>query len=104
MAASDRVAAAMMRRALGEWGAGAVSVAAMISIFAAINGSILSGSRVPFAMARDGLFFQSIATVHPHYFTPSNSIIALTAWSALLVLSGIVAWWRSRREPEDTYR
>lgn len=88
VAGSDRVAAVMMRRVLGDWGAGAVSVAAMISIFAAINGSILSGSRVPFAMARDGLFFKSIATVHPEYFTPANSIIALTAWSALLVLSG----------------
>ncbi len=88
VAGSDRVAASMMRQVLGEWGAGAVSVAAMISIFAAINGSILTGSRVPFAMARDGLFFSSIAQVHPDYRTPANSILALSAWSALLVLSG----------------
>jgi APA family basic amino acid/polyamine antiporter len=88
VAGTDRVAAAAMLRVMGDWGAGAVSVAAMISIFAAINGSILSGSRVPFAMARDGLFFKSIATVHPRHFTPANSIIALTAWSGLLVLSG----------------
>jgi APA family basic amino acid/polyamine antiporter len=85
---SDRVAATMMGRILGEPGAAAVSVAAMISIFAALNGSILSGSRVPFAMARDGLFFRKVATVHPQYHTPSVSILLLSAWSALLVLSG----------------
>ena len=51
VASTDRVAAEMMRRILGAPGAAAVSIAAMISIFAALNGSILSGSRVPF---RDG--------------------------------------------------
>ena len=60
VAASDRVAADMMRRIAGPHGAAAVSVAAMISIFAALNGSILSGSRVPYAMARDGYFFRHI--------------------------------------------
>ena len=60
----------------------------MISIFAALNGSILSGSRVPFAMARDGLFFRGVAFVHPPHRTPSVSILALSAWAALLVLSG----------------
>jgi basic amino acid/polyamine antiporter, APA family len=88
VAGSDRVAAEMMRRVWGAGGANAVSVAAMISIFAALNGSILTGSRVPYAMARDGLFFKSIGEVHPKYFTPANSIIALTAWSMLLILSG----------------
>ena len=85
---SDRVAATMMGRILGEPGAAAVSVAAMISIFAALNGSILSGSRVPFAMAADGLFFRKVATIHPQFHTPSVSILLLSAWSALLVLSG----------------
>ena len=88
VAGSDRVAATMMRRVLGEWGAAAVSVAAMISIFAAINGSILTGSRVPYAMAVDRLFFPSIAKVHPEYRTPAQSILLLSAWSCLLVLSG----------------
>ena len=72
----------------GRGGAAAVSIAAMISIFAALNGSILSGSRVPYAMARDGLFFRRIAFVHPAYRTPGVSIIAVSAWAALLVLSG----------------
>ena len=65
VAQSDRVAAEMMREVLGSGGAAAVSVAAMISIFAALNGSILSGSRVPYALARDGLFFRPCAYVQP---------------------------------------
>ena len=88
VASSDRVAATMMRRVLGEWGAAAVSVAAMISIFAAINGSILTGSRVPYAMAVDRLFFPSIGKVHPAHRTPAHAILLLSGWSCLLVLSG----------------
>jgi APA family basic amino acid/polyamine antiporter len=86
--ASNRVAADMMRRIYGNSGASAVSVAAMISIFAALNGSILSGSRVPYAMARDGYFFSRMAQVHPRYRTPGISIIGISVWAALLVLSG----------------
>ena len=86
--ATPRVASEMMRRILGGAGAGAVSVAAMISIFAALNGSILSGSRVPYAAARDGYFFHAVERVHPVHRTPSVSILALSAWAALLVLSG----------------
>lgn len=88
VAGTQRVAAEMMRKVLGGAGAGAVSIAAMISIFAALNGSILSGSRVPYAMARDGRFFAPVARVHPRYRTPGISILALSAWSAVLVLSG----------------
>ena len=83
-----RVAAEMMRRVLGVPGGKAVSLAAMISIFAALNGSILSGARVPYAMARDGLFFRSVATVHPQFRTPAAAILLLGAWSSLITLSG----------------
>jgi APA family basic amino acid/polyamine antiporter len=85
---TPRVAAEMMRRIFSETGAAAVSVAAMISIFAALNGSILTGARVPYAAARDGLLFHSLGRVHPKFHTPGVSILALSAWSALLVLSG----------------
>ena len=88
VAASDRVAADMMRRIAGPHGAAVVSVAAMISIFAALNGSILSGSRVPYAMARDGYFFRHIGLVNPVFRTPSASILLLGVWSSLFVLSG----------------
>lgn len=85
---ADRVAGEMMRRIYGAPGAALVSVAAMISIFAALNGSILTGARVPFAMARDGLMFRSIGDIHPKYFTPANSIIILSVWSMLITLTG----------------
>jgi APA family basic amino acid/polyamine antiporter len=82
------VAAEMMQKMQGPAGASAVSIAAMISIFAALNGSILTGARVPYAAARDGLFFRSAARVHPAFHTPGVSILMLTAWSSILVLSG----------------
>jgi amino acid transporter len=88
VAGSNRVAAVMMQRVFGGWGANAVSIAAMISIFAALNGSILSGARVPYAMARDGRFFPAMARVHPTYYTPGVAILGLSAWGSILVLSG----------------
>ena len=88
VAGADRVAAEMMRKIWQTPGADAVSVAAMISIFAALNGSILTGSRVPYAAAREGYFFRAIARVHPQYRTPGVSIGALTAWASVLVLTG----------------
>lgn len=82
------VAAEMMQRVWGSSGAAAVSIAAMISIFAALNGSILTGSRVPYAAAADGLFFKAAARVHPVFRTPGVSILMMSGWAALLVLSG----------------
>jgi len=86
--AHKRVAAEMMSRVVGPWGAGAVSIAVMISIFAALNGSILSGSRVPYALARDGIFFRSFSHVHPRFATPGFSIMGLSLWAAFIVFLG----------------
>jgi APA family basic amino acid/polyamine antiporter len=60
----------------------------MISIFAALNGSILSGSRVPYALARDGYFFKRFARVNEAHGSPGFSILALCGWASVLVLSG----------------
>ena len=87
-AVSDRVASEAARRFLGDAGGDAVALAAMISIFAALNGSILSGARVPYAMASDRYFFPVLGRVHPRFHTPHVSILALSGWSALLVLTG----------------
>jgi APA family basic amino acid/polyamine antiporter len=88
VAGADRVAADMMRKIWHAPGANAVSIAAMISIFAALNGSILTGSRVPYAAAREGLFFPAVGYVNPKYRTPGVSIGVLTAWASVLVLTG----------------
>ncbi len=88
VASSDRVAAAAARKFLGPAGGGAVALAALISIFAALNGSLLSGSRVPFAMAQDGYFLSAVGRVHPRYRTPHVSLLLLSAWAMILTLSG----------------
>jgi APA family basic amino acid/polyamine antiporter len=88
VAATHRLAAEMMARLYGNTAAGAVTIAVLISIFAALNGSILSGGRVPYAMARDGLFFRPAADVHPRFKTPGKSMILLCLWSSVVVLSG----------------
>jgi APA family basic amino acid/polyamine antiporter len=88
VAATDRVASEAARKFLGDAGGDAVALAAMISIFGALNGSILSGSRVPYALARDGYFFSPLGRVHARHRTPHYSILALSCWGAVLVLSG----------------
>jgi APA family basic amino acid/polyamine antiporter len=86
--ATNTVAAEAMQRVLGKSGASIVSVAAMISIFAALNGSILSGSRVPYAMARDGLFFRKMSYINPRFRTPGACIVLLGVVSSIILLSG----------------
>jgi APA family basic amino acid/polyamine antiporter len=88
VAGSNRVAAAMMLRVAGQTGAKLVSVAAMLSMFAALNGSILSGARVPYAMARGGYFFAPLGRVNAAYHTPGVAIMALSVWGMIVVLSG----------------
>ena len=88
VAASDRVAGDVARRLFGPWGGGAVALAAMISIFGALNGSILSGARVPFAMARDGLLFSQLAAVHPRFHSPHVAVVVQTLVGALISLTG----------------
>jgi APA family basic amino acid/polyamine antiporter len=87
-AQSSRLAADMMRKIAGSKGAAAISLAAMVSIFGSLNGSLLSNSRIPFALARDGYFFRSVAWIHPRHRTPSTAILFLGLWSCVLVLSG----------------
>ena len=88
VAQSHRVAADMMGRVGGNIAIACVTVAVLISIFAALNGSILSGSRVPYAMARDGLFFRAAAVVDPKFRTPGYAMLLLCVWSSVVVLSG----------------
>lgn len=68
--------------------AGLVSAAIMISILGSLNGSILTGPRVYYAMAKDKLFFRRVASVHPRFQTPAFAIVIQCIWSCLLTLSG----------------
>ena len=60
----------------------------IISVFGALNGSILVGPRVYYAMAKDGLFFRRVAHVHPRFRTPGFSILIQAIWASLLTLMG----------------
>ena len=88
VAASERPASVAVALVVGTLGAGLVSAAMAISMLVTLNGTIMSGARVPFAMARDGYFFQSIAEVHPRFRTPSIAIIVQAALAISLLLLG----------------
>jgi basic amino acid/polyamine antiporter, APA family len=59
-----------------------------LSCFGAASSAILCSARVTYAMARDGAFFHAMGRVHPKYRTPAISLIAVSAWSIVLALSG----------------
>jgi APA family basic amino acid/polyamine antiporter len=75
-------------RLLGVLAGDVMGVVSIVSLAAGINAYTFAGPRVYFAMARDGLFFRSMAQVHPRYKTPSVSIIAQAAFAILLILTG----------------
>lgn len=72
----------------GNIGAGIVALTVAISMFGANNGFVFTGSRIYYAMARAGLFFRSLGTIHPRFKTPVASLLLQGAWSCVLVLSG----------------
>jgi APA family basic amino acid/polyamine antiporter len=88
MARSERVAADAISSVIGPWGGGLVSLAIIISCFAAVNGMILTGARVYYAMAEEGLFFRRVASVHPVYKTPVAALRLQGVWASLLTLTG----------------
>ena len=88
IAASERPAADAVALVLGHAGAGLVSAAMAISMLVTLNGTVMSGARVPFAMARDGYFFRSLAAVHPRFHTPSAAIVVQCGLAIFLLLLG----------------
>jgi APA family basic amino acid/polyamine antiporter len=87
-ATEDRVGTAVMQVMFGATGAAIMAIAIMVSTFGCNNGLILSGARVYYAMAKDGLFFHSVGRVHPVYRTPVTSLMVQAAWTSILCLSG----------------
>jgi len=87
-APEDRVATAAASAILGPVAVQVMAVAIMISTFGCMNGMILAGARVYYAMALDGLFFRSVARVHPERHTPNVSLAVQCVWACLLTLSG----------------
>jgi basic amino acid/polyamine antiporter, APA family len=87
-AAEDRVATAVMTEMLGPVGGLLMAAAIMVSSFGCMNGLILSGARVYYAMAKDRLFFRNVARLHPEYKTPAVSLMVQMVWTCVLCISG----------------
>jgi len=88
IAASQRPASEAIALVLGHVGAGIVSAGMALSMLVALNGTIMSGARIPYAVARDGYFFSALAEVHPRFRTPSVAIIVQAVLAILLLLVG----------------
>ncbi len=85
VAHSTRVAAAATERVLGTKAGGTIAVLVILSALGALNGIILAGPRVYYAMAQDGLAFQWMGAVHPRRQTPYLAIAAQAVCSCVLV-------------------
>jgi APA family basic amino acid/polyamine antiporter len=88
VAASPVPASAATQIAIGRWGALLVSAGMAISMLVTLNGSIMSGGRIPFAVARDGYFFKALAEVHPRFHTPSAAIVVQAVMAIIFLLGG----------------
>jgi len=85
---SSSVATEVLRRFLGPAAVSLTAVALMISSFGSLHASVLANSRVPFAMARDGLFFRGLAHLSAHANVPARAILAQAVWASVLAVSG----------------
>jgi APA family basic amino acid/polyamine antiporter len=71
---------------LGSGGATVLSAVILLSILGALNGSILSGARIPYAAAADDVFPSVLARVHARFRSPSSALVAQGAMAAMLIV------------------
>jgi APA family basic amino acid/polyamine antiporter len=91
IAAADAAQPVAMKAAatfLGPAGTSFVTAAILLSILGALNGQILTAARVPYAMARDGLFFRSLATLGARSHVPVRALLFEAGWACVLALFG----------------
>jgi len=88
MAGTIRIGEAASTQLLGNNATFLFSGVVLITIFGCLSSTIIYGPRVYLAMARDGLFFKSMAYIHPRYHVPSKAIIGQLVWSSFLCLTG----------------
>jgi amino acid transporter len=97
MAHSTLVAADTMQTLVGTLGTAFISVVVMLSTLGTLTGIMLTAPRIFYAMANDGLFFKSLARVHPRYHTPYVAIALAAALGVVFVLT------RSFEQLSDTF-
>ncbi|HEX5307018.1 MAG TPA: amino acid permease [Dyella sp.] len=88
LAASTAPAAEVMQRVFGTVGAKLIALGIAISTLGFCNITLVAGARVLQVMGEDGLFFRSVARLHPVHRTPNLALVLLAGWSIVLVLSG----------------
>lgn len=88
VAKSSSVAAETARRFMGAGAVSLIAMALLASTFGTLHTSILTGARVPYAMARDGLFFKSFGRISPKSRVPVSALLVQGAWACVLALSG----------------
>jgi basic amino acid/polyamine antiporter, APA family len=88
MAGVTRIAEQAAITLFGTSAATVIVLVILVSVLGATHGSILTGARVYYAMAQDGLFFRSVGHVHPRFRTPHVALWLQAVWSCVLVLSG----------------
>jgi amino acid transporter len=88
LAQSQHVASDVVQSIAGSRGAAFLTIAMAVSALGALHVVVLTGSRIPYAMAREGVFFHFAGRIHPGFRTPSGALIFLGAIAALLALSG----------------
>ena len=88
VAASQHIASDVVEHVAGRSAAGWITLAMVISAIGSMNSSILSGARVPYAMARDGIFFRIADGIHPKYRTPGRALVFQGVLASLMALTG----------------
>jgi basic amino acid/polyamine antiporter, APA family len=88
VANSQHVASDVVERVIGHGAAFWITLAMAISALGSMNSSILSGARVPYAMARDRIFFRVADGIHPKYRTPGRALIFQVTLTGLMALTG----------------
>ena len=88
MMTTARIGETAAGRLFGPAGARAMTLAVLVSVFGCISATVISGPRVFYAMAKDGLFFRRLAEIHPRFRTPARAIVWQGVWAGLLCLSG----------------
>lgn len=98
VAGSKAVAADVCQAVLGPVGTKIAAIGVMCSTFGAVNSNMLTGPRIYFAMARDGLLPTSLRRIHGRYQTPANAILVQAVWTVILIV-GAYAW---KSKPGDS--
>jgi len=88
IAAAQNVASETVSAFAGSQAAAWIGAAMVVSAFTTLNSSILTGARVPYAMARDAVFFRVADGIHPQFRTPSGAIVFQGTLACIMVLTG----------------